>query len=74
MRRPNKHHPVLAPRLRRLNRLIARRRGAVETTFATLKCRMGLARLRYRGLVKAGAQVLLAAMAFNMRRWVTLAP
>ena len=37
MRRANKHHPVLPPRLKRYNRLIARRRAAVETTFATLK-------------------------------------
>jgi IS5 family transposase len=73
MRRPNKHHPKLAPRLARLNRLIARRRAAVETTFATLKRRMGLSAIRYVGLAKASAQVLLAAMAFNMRRWVTLA-
>lgn len=68
MRRPNKHHPVLPLRLQRLNRLIARKRAAVETTFATLKRRMGLTRIRYVGLVKAGAQVLLAAMAFNLRR------
>jgi IS5 family transposase len=73
MRRPNKHHPDLPPRLKRLNGLISRRRAAVETTFATLKCRMGLTRLRYRGLAKASAQVLLAAMAFNLRRWVILA-
>lgn len=74
MRRPNKHHPVLPPRLKRLNRLIARRRAAVETTFATLKRRMGLGVIRYRGLVKASAQVLLAAMAFNMRRWASITP
>jgi IS5 family transposase len=72
-RRPNKHHP-LSPRLKLYNRLIARRRAAVETTFATLKRRMGLTSIRYIGLTKASAQVLLAAMAFNMRRWVTLAP
>jgi IS5 family transposase len=72
MRRANKHHP-LPPRLRRYNRLIARRRAAVETTFATWKRRMGLGVIRYRGLAKASAQVLIAAMAFNMRRWVTLA-
>lgn len=72
MRRANKHHPALPPRLQRLNRLIARRRAAVETTFATLKRRMKLSRIRYRGLAKATAQVLLAAMAFNLRRWVTL--
>ena len=34
---------------------------------------MGLCAIRYRGLAKAAAQVLIAAMAFNMRRWVTLA-
>ena len=73
MRRANKHHPLPA-RLRRYNRLIARRRAAVETTFATLKRRMGLGCIRYRGLVKASGQVLIAAMAFNLRRWVTLAP
>lgn len=73
MRRPNKHHPQLPPRLQRLNRLIARRRAAVETTFATWKRRMGLGLIRYRGLAKAAAQVLLAAIAFNMRRWTSLA-
>lgn len=73
MRRPNRHHPVLRPLLARFNRLISKRRAAVETTFATLKNRMGLGLIRYRGIVKARAQVLMAAIAFNMRRWVTLA-
>jgi IS5 family transposase len=72
MRRANKHHP-LPPRLKRYNNLIARHRWAVETTFATLKRRMGLTAIRYVGLTKANAQITLAAMAFNMRRWVTLA-
>lgn len=72
MRRPNKHHPKLTPGARRFNRLISGPRAAVETTFATLKRRMGLATIRYRGLAKAEAQVLLAVIAFNMRRWVTL--
>lgn len=35
MRRPSKHHPKLPARLKRFNRLIARQRFAVETTFAT---------------------------------------
>ena len=74
MRRPNKHHPKLPPRLRLYNRLIARRRAAVETTFATWKRRMGLTAIRYIGLVKASAQVLLTAMAFNLRRWASLNP
>ena len=71
-RRPNKHHPELPPRLKRLNRLIARRRAAVETTFATWKNRMGLRAIRYRGLARAAAQVTLAALAFNLRRWAAL--
>lgn len=72
MKRPNKHHPVLKAAARRFNRAVARHRAAVETTFATLKRRMGLSYIRYIGLAKASGQVLLAAMAFNMRRWVTL--
>lgn len=71
-RRANKNHPVLPPRLKRYNNLIARRRAAVETTFATWKRRMGLTAIRYIGLAKASGQVLLVAMAFNLRRWVTL--
>jgi IS5 family transposase len=73
-RRPNKNHPELPPRLKRYNRLIARRRSAVETTFATWKRRMGLTAIRYIGLTKAAAQIRLVAMAFNLRRWATLQP
>jgi IS5 family transposase len=72
MRRPNKNHPLLPPRLKLYNRLIGRRRAPVETTFATFKRRMGLRVIRYRGLAKASAQVLIAAMAFNLRRWAAL--
>ena len=71
MRRPNRYHP-LTPRQQRHNDLIARRRAAVETTFATWKRRMGLARTRYVGLIKVTAQVLLTAMAFNLRRAAVL--
>ena len=74
MRRANKHHPDLPPRLRRYNQLIARRRAAVETTFATFKRRMGLTAIRYIGLAKASAQVMLVAIAFNLRRWAALSP
>jgi len=73
-RRANKHHPELSPRLKRYNRLIARHRAAVETTFATLKQRMHLTRIRYRGLAKARAQITLCAIAFNLRRWAVLTP
>lgn len=68
-RRANRHHPELSPRLKHYNRLIARRRAAVETTFATLKNRMKLTRIRYVGLLKASAQITLCAIAFNLRRW-----
>lgn len=74
MRRANKHHPQLPPRLVRYNRLISRRRAAVETTFATWKRRMGLTAIRYIGLKKAAAQILLVAIAFNLRRWASLSP
>ena len=71
MRRPNKYHP-LTPRQQRFNDLVARRRAAVETTFATWKRRMGLTRTRYVGLAKVAGQVLLTAMAFNLRRAAVL--
>lgn len=71
VRRANKHHPLSA-RLIYYNKLIARRRALVETTFATLKNRMKLSRIRYRGLAKASAQIMLAAIAFNLRRWAAL--
>jgi IS5 family transposase len=71
-RRANRHHPELSPRLKLYNRLIARRRAAVETTFATLKQRMKLNLIRYRGLTKASAQITLCAIAFNLRRWAAI--
>ena len=70
-RRPNRHH-ALPARLKHYNRLIARRRAAVETTFVTLKNRMKLTAIRYIGLAKAAAQVTMAAIAFNMRRWAAI--
>ena len=71
MRRPSQYH-ALTQRQQTLNALIARRRAAVETTFATWKRRMGLTRIRYLGLAKAAGQVLLTAMAFNLRRAAVL--
>jgi transposase, IS5 family len=71
MRRPSQYHPLSA-RQQRFNDLVARRRAAVETTFATWKRRMGLTRTRYVGLAKVAGQVLLTAMAFNLRRAAVL--
>jgi transposase, IS5 family len=72
-RRPNKHHPLSA-RMKHYNRLIARHRSQVETTFATLKHRMGCTAIRYIGLAKASGQLTMAAIGFNLRRWIRLAP
>ncbi len=72
MRRPNKHHP-LSSRWKRFNALVAKQRWAVETTFATWKCRMGF-RARYLGLAKMATHMLLVAFAFNMRRLAAHAP
>ena len=74
LRRAHKHRPVLSERVKRLNRMISAKRAAVETTFATWKRRMGLARIRYRGLAKATIQVLLTAIIFNMQRWARMKP
>lgn len=71
MHRPSQYH-ALTPRQQRRNDLIARRRAAVETTFATWKRRMGFTRARYLGLAKVTGQVLLATMAFNLRRAAAL--
>ena len=71
MHRPSQYH-ALTPRQQRRNDLIARRRAAVETTFATWKRRMGFTRARYLGLAKVTGQVLLTTMAFNLRRVAAL--
>lgn len=73
MARGNKHH-ALPDRIVGYNKLISRRRAAVETTFATLKQRMKFTAIRYRGLAKACGQITLAAIAFNLRRWAALTP
>jgi IS5 family transposase len=64
--------PALRPSERRRNALIMPIRARVETVFATLKRRMGYRRVRYVGLVKNEAHLLLLAMAYNMRRAAAL--
>lgn len=65
--------PPLTPWQKRHNRLIAPLRAAVEGVFATLKRRMGLATVRYRGLDKNHSHFMLAATAYNMKRATRLA-
>jgi IS5 family transposase len=66
--------PPLTASQKRHNRLIAPIRAAVETVFATLKRRMAYTRVRYVGLVKNGAHLVLLALAYNIRRAAVLGP
>ena len=60
--------PALTPWQRRRNDLIARRRAEVETVFAVFKRRLSYRAVRYVGLIKNAAHLLLLAIAYNMRR------
>lgn len=71
MRRANKHH-ALGEAHKAFNRTVSKRRWAVETTFATLKRWMGLRAIRYVGLPRATGQIVMAALAFNLKRWTSL--
>jgi IS5 family transposase len=73
MHRANKHQPRL-PRLKAMrNALITPIRAAIERTFAVFKVRYGWRRVRYRGLMRNGAHLMLIAAAFNLRRAEKLA-
>lgn len=62
-------------RLEAHNAEIRRVRARIEKVFGTCKRSYGLRRMRWLGLAKAGLQVRLAAMAYNLRRsWRLLAP
>lgn len=54
------------------NRDIGRVRGRIEKVFGTWKRSYGLRRMRWLGLAKAGLQVRLTAMAYNLRRAATI--
>jgi transposase, IS5 family len=53
-------------------RAIQRVRSRIEKIFGTWKRSYGLRRMRWRGLAKAALQVHLTAIAYNLRRCVTL--
>lgn len=65
--------PPLTPWQRRHNKLISPIRAAVEGVFATLKRWQGLARVRYRGLIKNQNLFDLGVLAYNMKRSLKLA-
>ena len=59
---------ALSVRQRLRNRLISARRFVTERTFGTMKRVYGLHRARYLGLAKVQGEVLLKAMAYNLKR------
>ena len=55
-----------ARRLEAWNQPIHRVRGRIEKIFGTWKRSYGLRRMRWRGLAKAGLQIRLTAIAYNL--------
>ena len=67
--------PEALERLEAHDAAVRRARCRIEKVFGTLKRSYGLRRMCWRGLAKAGPQVRLAAIAYNLRRsWRLLAP
>jgi IS5 family transposase len=64
--------PEALARLEAHNARVQRVRCRIEKVFGTCKRSYGLRRMRWLGLAKAGLQVRLAAIAYNLRRTVTL--
>ena len=61
-----------AARLDAWNRPIHRVRGRIEKIFGTWKRSYGLRRMRWRGLAKAAVQIRLTAVAYNLKRTLTV--
>ena len=68
MHRSHKNQPRLPHWQAMRNRLITPIRAGIEHTFAVFKERYGWRRVRYRGLIRNGAHLMLIAAAFNLRR------
>ena len=64
--------PDALARLEAHNAEVRRVRARIEKVFGTCKRSYGLRRMRWLGLAKAGLQVRLAAIAYNLRRTATL--
>ena len=62
----------LSDRQKQRNRLISAVRGIVERGFGTLKRCYGQRRAKYLGVIKVEAAFLLAALAFNLKKAVSL--
>jgi transposase, IS5 family len=71
-RQPWGRGPEALARLEAHNAAVRRVRCRIEKVFGTWKRSYGLRRMRWLGPAKAGLQVRLAAMAYNLRRTLTL--
>src|SRR3954464_12017286 len=60
--------PAAVARLQAHNAEVQRVRARIEKVFGTCKRSYGLRRMRWLGLAKAGLQVRLTSMAYNIRR------
>ena len=65
-------HDVSVSALRRAVREVGAVRRRIERIFGTWKRSYGLRRMRWLGLAKAALQVRLTAIAYNLRRSVTI--
>lgn len=72
MHRANKHQPQLPRWKLARNRLIARRRAAVERTFGIWKRAYGYTRVRYFSLAANALELQMKCFAFNLRRMAVL--
>jgi IS5 family transposase len=72
MHRRHKHIATLPFWQQRRNDLIARRRAPVEAVFSAFKRLYGLARARYRTLVRNTGRLIAVATVYNLRRAVHL--
>jgi IS5 family transposase len=73
MKRAYRNNP-LTERERKRNKLISKKRYIVERVFGTLKQRYALARASYLGTLKVQGELLLSALAYNLKRALFLLP
>ncbi|MGA7714152.1 MAG: transposase [Rhizomicrobium sp.] len=73
MRRGHPSRALTSAEIRR-NERIAKHRGAIEPLFSLFKNVYGFGRARYRGLNRNSCALTLAAIAINLKRWVTTCP
>jgi IS5 family transposase len=69
--RPWRYRPISAQQKKR-NKFLSRVRRAVERVIGTLKCRYGLERCRYLGLVRNDNHVWLKGMCYNLKKMLVL--